>query len=281
MKTKNLIGILLLILCTISVVSCLKKELDFEPEETEQSTIVEGTVITSGGLPIDGVKVKLDYREDMWLAYNKIRRKAETTTDKNGKYRLFFSIRDSEQETERDKVSGITKAYLLNFDMKHLDSKEYIMPSDMEKHIISINPPIAKLPDDITTDIEFYHTSSSFESAKTYMQNLYIPKKRYIQVTLTGFIPQQEDYFDVRSEFPYGGEFYANRYFPNTNYGYGIVGDYLFVLHDAQERTYQVPFALNENNIITIIRKKDGVSSREEHQLFVTKDTPESLTFEY
>lgn len=131
--------------------------------------------------------------------------------------------------------------------------------------------------EEVDTKIDF---SMSFERSETYTENLYIPQKRYIRVTLKGFIPRQGDYFEVESGFPYGWS--TNRYvFPNTNYHYGKVGDHLFTLYDAKERTYQVPCALNENNTITLIRKKNGTFTTEEHQLFVTKDTPESLTFEY
>ncbi|MDR2968654.1 MAG: DUF4198 domain-containing protein [Tannerellaceae bacterium] len=89
-KTKNLFGILLLFLCTISLASCQKEEWDIEKIETKESTVLEGMVITSDGMPLANVEVKVDYSEDKWLAYNKTRHKAETKTDKNGKYRLFF-----------------------------------------------------------------------------------------------------------------------------------------------------------------------------------------------
>lgn len=279
MKTKNRSGILLLFLCIISLASCQKEERDIELHETEQSTIVEGTVITSGGIPLADVEVKVDYSEAKWLSYSKTRHKAETTTDKNGKYRLFFEVKDDELETEEDKKVGVAQAYSLIFNMEHLDTKKYIMPSDMMPIITSVDPPIAKPAEKVDTKIDYHY--ASFERKETYMQNLYIPQKRYVQVTLKGFIPHQGDYFEVCSAFPYGGESVTDNLFPNTNYGYGRVENYLFALYDAEERTYQVPCALNENNILTLIRKKNGTYSTEEHQLFVTNDTPESLTFEY
>lgn len=143
------------------------------------------------------------------------------------------------------------------------------MPSDMMPIITSVDPSIAKPAEKVDTKIDYHY--ASFERKETYMQNLYTPQKRYVQVTLKGFIPQQGDYLEVRSAFPYGGESVTSNLFPNTNYSYGRVENYLFALYDAEERTYQAPCALNENNILTLIPKKNGIPSTEEHQLFVTK----------
>lgn len=279
MKTKRIFGILLLFLSIISFASCAKEEFDFDSVETKESTVVEGTIISSGGLPLANVEVKVDYHEGKWLAYSKTRHKAETKTDKYGKYRLFFSVKDDELETEKDKEVGVSKNYSLIFNLLHLNTKEYIIPSDMTPTITSVDPPIAVAAEKADTKIDFF--ISSFERSETYTENLYIPQKRYIQVTLKGFIPSQGDYFEVESAFPYGWESADHYVFPNTNYHYGKVGHYMFALYDAEERTYQVPCALNENNIITLIRKKNGIYTTEEHPLFVTKDTPTSLTFEY
>jgi hypothetical protein len=279
MKTKNIFGILLLVLCAISLASCQKEEFDIETIETKESTVVEGAIVTSNGIPLANVEVKVDYFKDKWPAYSKIRHKAETKTDKNGKYRLFFLVKDDELETEKDRETGVSKSYSLTFDIKNINTKEYIIPSDMMSVITSVDPPKATPAEEVDTKIGYFY--SSFERKKTYTQNLYIPQKRYIQVTLKGFIPQPGDYFEVCSAFPYGRESVTNHLFPNTNYGYERVGNYVFALYDAEEQTYLVPCALNENNIITLIRKKNGEYSTEEHQLFVTKDTPKDLTFDY
>lgn len=279
MKTKSIFGILALFLCIISLASCQKEEIDTESVETEESTVVKGVAVTSNGMPLANVIVKVDYFEGRWLSYNKTRHKAETKTDKDGKYRLFFLVKDDELETEKDREAGVSKSYSLSFDVKNIDIKEYIIPSDMMSVVISVDPPKAILAEEADTKIGYSY--SSFERKKTYTQNLYIPQKRYVQITLRGFIPQVGDYFEVCSAFPYGGESVTDHLFPKTNYGYGRVGNYLFALYDAEERTYLVPCALNENNIITLIRKKDGEYSTEEHQLFVTQDAPKSLTFDY
>ena len=55
MKTKNLLKTLLLFLLITSLAGCQKEEFDFDSEETDQSTVVEGVFITSEGLPIANV----------------------------------------------------------------------------------------------------------------------------------------------------------------------------------------------------------------------------------
>lgn len=281
MRVKNLFGIFLFFLPVISLVSCTKEEWDLEKEETEHSTVIEGTILTSGGMPLADINVKVDYSENKWLQYAKTRHKGETKTDKNGKYRLHFQIKDDEQETDKDKEFGVFKSYSLIYDLKNLNPKEYILPGDMIAIITSVDPPIAEPAEDIQPEIRY---GCTFKRSNTYTNNLYIPRKRYIQVTLKGFVPQQQndsfDYFKAYSSFPYGGE--STEYiFPGTNYKKEEVSDYMFTLYSVEEKTFEIPFALNENNIITLLRKKDGVHSTETYQLFVTEDNPKSLTYEY
>jgi len=278
MRTNNLFGIVLLFLFTISFSSCQKEEWDIETNETKESTVIEGTIHTSGGMPLANVEVKVDYHKIKWLSYSNIRHKAEATTDKNGKYRLFFSIKEDELKTEEDKELAVDKYYSLIFDMKNLDKREYIMPGDMEVNILPTEPSTGVLAEELDTKINY---RVSFERAEKYTQNMYIPCRRYIPVTLKGFTPKEGDYFEVCSAFPYGGESVTDYVFPGTDYWYASVENHLFLLHDAEQRTYQVPCAMDENNIITIKRMKDGEFTKEEYELFVTKDTPESLTFEY
>ena len=75
----------------------------------------------------------------------------------------------------------------------------------------------------------------------------------------------------VFSSFPYEGKS-TDHVFPGTNDSNGTVNDYTFALYDAEEKTFEIPFALNENNIITLLRKKNGVYTMEEHSLFVTQE---------
>lgn len=281
MKTKNLFGVFLLSLCIAGLSGCVKEEWDLAKKETKYSTVVEGTVLSSNGMPLANIDVKVDYHENKWLQYSNTRHKAETKTDKNGKYRLHFLVKDNEVETDNDKNSGISKSYILIFDLKTLNSKEYILPGDMATTILSVDPPVAKPTENTPPEIRYDYYS--FEPSKTYTENLFIPKKRYIQVTLKKFVPRKDlyhDSFEVSTAFPFGGKAPAEYLFPGTAYGYGKVDDF-FVLYAGEEQTFEVPFALNENNIIKLNRRKNGEYSTEEHPLFVTEDSPKNLTFEY
>lgn len=279
MKIKNSLALFLLFFCLISFAGCQKEEWDIDPGENEESTIVEGTIVSSGGIPLSNIEVKLDYNEDKWLAYAKVRHKGEVKTDKNGKYRLFFSVKDDEIRTEKDKELGINKDYSLIFDLKHLNGEEYIMPGEMESMILSVDPPIGKPVEPVKTAL--YRYISSLERKETYTLNLYIPQKRYIQVTLKGFVPQKGDYFEVSNTFPYVWETLLGNEFPDSTYEYKTIGDYRFTLYNAPERTFQIPCALNENNKLEVMRKKNGIYTTEQHTFFVTADSPENLTFEY
>lgn len=48
---------LLVFLFTISLVSCVEEEWDLEEKETQHSTVVEGTILSSDGRPIPEIDV--------------------------------------------------------------------------------------------------------------------------------------------------------------------------------------------------------------------------------
>lgn len=261
----------------LSLNSCQKEETDFIEQETKESTVIEGTILTSGGVPLEGIPVKVDYEETRWPVYANTRHKAQTKTDKNGKYRLYFSIKNEEQKED----PGVYKLFNLSYDLSSLKSGNYMLPADFTAVVTSVNPPRAEPKRDEPAIVS---TPLNLERSTTYTQNLYIPQKRLLKVTLKGFVPQQVngsyDRFEVTSTFPYGMEETGYNAFPNTKYGRRTVGE-LFTIYDKSEQTFDVPVALNETNIITLIRKKNGNYYTEEHSMFVTATTPESLTFDY
>lgn len=284
MNSKYILRTVLFFLSVISLTSCCsKEEWDLDKKETESSTIVEGVVLSSNGRPLANINVKVDYHESKWLQYSKTRHKAEVRTDKNGKYRLHFSIQDDELETDKDKELSISKHYSLIYDLKNLSSAEYILPNDMSITITSVNPPVGELTGGVEPVIRY--CGLLFERSKSYNQNLYIPQKKFIYVTLTGFIPQllggHHDSFQLNVAFPYGSDNYpAERLFPGSKYGYGRI-NYLFGLYAEQEHTFKIPVAVNENNIITLERCKNGIYSTEEHQIFISQDSPNNLVYQY
>lgn len=57
MNAKYVIGIFLSVICLIS---CVKEEWNLGEKETEHSTVVEGTVLSSNGMPLAGVDIRLE-----------------------------------------------------------------------------------------------------------------------------------------------------------------------------------------------------------------------------
>ena len=94
-----------------------------------------------------------------------------------------------------------------------------------------------------------------------------------IQVTLCGFVPEAYgDYFRLTNTLPYGsGTACADKDYELRSDGY----------YSGEERTFSSPFALNEENVVTVERVKNGVSLTEEHTILVSDNTPASLTFAF
>jgi len=273
MNTKNLFGIILFFLCTINLVSCEKEEDDFLSKETENSTVISGTVHTKDGQPLSGVNIKMDYYESAWLQYSLVRHKAKAKTDKNGNYKLELYVRDDELQRNEN----IRKYFDLVVDMKNLDSKQYILPGEMISNVISVDPLVVKPATDTAPIISY---NISLERNKTYTQDFYIPQKRSVQITLKGFTPNQNNaHFEVSSFFPWGGESDEEKMI-DTKYNIGHSAMDMYVA-SSKEQTFEVPFALNENNIVRLTKRKNGILTSEDYKIFVTKDSPKSLTYEY
>lgn len=277
MEKRNLFRILLLCLCIINLTSCEKEEDDFLKEGTENTTIVKGKIVTTDGQALPGITVKVDYHEGIGFHYSLLRHKAEVKTDKNGNYKLEFYIKDDEMEEEED--SPVSKYFRLTVDMQQLDPKQYILPFDMVS-VSGPDSPVAHLDPTIPAT-----TGGSFDPAPqrdtTYTENFYIPRKRYIPVTLKGLDPQKEtNSFGVVTGFPWGGESDEANKLIDTPYSISFCAGNVYVATSA-EQTLEVPFALNENNIIRIVKSKDGAYTTEDIPVYVTKDTPEKLVYEY
>lgn len=278
MRKKHLFGILSLCLSIVGLASCVKEEDDFLDGETENTTIVKGKIVTTDGEPLPNITVKVDYNEGKWLQYSKTRHKAEGQTDKNGIYKLEFYVKDDEMEKETDSESGVNRDFYLIVDMHSLDPKQYILPSDMSS-IFGADSPVAQPNPDVPPTIEAAFFPAPVRDT-TYTENFYVPRKRYIKVTLKGFVPQQKNNFSVCTYFPWGGESDREDKMIDTPYDIQHCAVDVYVATSA-EQTFEVPFALNENNIIKVSKLKEGIYSEEDIPVYVTKDTPAELVYEY
>lgn len=273
-----------LLLGMVLLASCQKEEDDFSNRVTPTSTQMCGTVCTTGDKPLAGVEVSVDYQESAWLSYSKTRHKAKGSTGRDGKYELNFEIRDDEVDSEGNE-SGVYRSFTVSYNLASLSRDRYILPQDMALVITSVNPPIAVLDQEASSVITEYIYP---EKAAAYVQDLFIPRKRVVPVTLTGFVPRQTagtygnvyDTFELEVSFPYGPAADTHAY-PGSPYGVGMIGNGLYALYDKAEATYQVPLALGEQNTIRLVRNKGGEHTVEEHTLYVTDAEPRELVFTY
>ena len=260
MRVKDFCKNLCLSLCLMAWTGCDKEEWDFAAEETAESTVITGEVRSANGEPLADVVVRVDYEEQRWLQLPNVRHKAEVKTDKKGAYRLHFLVKDDETTEEE----GLSKSYHLAFDLRNLNPEVYILPGDM------YDVP-GDTEGDLRTIVGFSYIPA--EKASTYTYDVYVPRKRMIQVTLRGFVPEAYgDYFRLTNTLPYGsGTACADKDYELRSDGY----------YSGKERTFSIPFALNEENVVTVERVKNGVSLTEEHTILVSDNTPASLTYDF
>lgn len=274
MNTQCFIKGCLFFLCIISFASCQKEEDDLILKEIENATVIQGTVLTAEGKPLAGIDLSLDYNESAWLSYTKVRHKAKAKTDKNGHYKLLFYVQDDELK----KVESLFEMFYLKVDLQSLDAKQYMLPADMSSIIASVEPLVVK-PNPDEPPLLSYTIQPQRDT--TYMQDFYIPQKRILRVTLKGFTPELEEaYFEVSNHFPWGGSSDQKDKMIDTKYEVGNSAYQLYI-STSKEQTFEIPFALNEQNTIQLMRNKNGEYTRELYPIFVTKDSPQSLTFEY
>lgn len=263
------------ILMGIMITSCVKEEDDFIKPYTADKTVIAGNTITSDGEAIPGIKLKVDYVEGAWLQYSKTRHKAHVQSGKDGSYKMEFYVKDDEIEPASYEPDNKNQDYQFIVDLSSLDPQQYILPKDMISQIdASGNVTEADVP---ATYICLIHPKRD----TAYIDNIYIPKKKYINVTLKGLNPQLiGSYFEATTYFPWGTECEKHNKLIDTKYNICSSGTDLYVAK-TEEQTFKMPFALNENNVMIISKLKNGVATRDTCKVYVTKDSPQSLTFEY
>lgn len=242
----------LLLFCLITFVSCTKEEDESGITCEHDCTVVMGKVYTSDNQPVPGMGFEVEYYKTGNLYYHSIK-KAMATSDKNGLYDMKFSLKDKEIIEEE----GFFKHLRLKINMDKLDPQKYIVPQD----IASIVDASLKLKQDTVFDADFY-----------------VPLKRYVPVTLKGFKPiQHNDHFEVQILFPFGFE-YENL---DSKYIMVNTGYDKFTATEEEQTFTNVPFAMNEYNIIQLFKVKNGVATPEEHKIYISRDSPVDITFEY
>lgn len=164
---KKYLYIFIISLSLIGATSCTEKN-DFIPEPTPTSVIVSGVVTTTAGKPLANIPIYIDYNISYWLGPQHTLHKATTTTDNNGRYRLFF-----EPERMNGPESDASEAYYLYADLGKLSSDEFIMPSELNYN---------------ETNVYKYGIYKELGQGENYEINLHFPKKKEITIECRNFL---------------------------------------------------------------------------------------------
>lgn len=240
---------------------CEKEEDDTDIGCTSDCTTISGRVVTSGNLPLKGIKIQLKYIESRLFYYHSWL-KRETTTDASGFYSMSFNIKEDEVET----FEGSSSSYFeLQIDLNNLDPDKYFLPEHISETDTSYSwSPIISLKRDTA-----------------YYESLYIPTKDYITVTLKNFQPtHKNDHFEVRTFFPWGMKTDEIKML-NTEYGITSSGYDNFVAEGENQTFRNVPVARNDTNIVRIIKVKNGIATPEDYKIFVPENNSIELFYEY
>ena len=253
---KKIIAVLLL----IAVYGCSKTEDDTDNVCTSDCTILQGRFITLNNIGIEGVKVSLKYRISGGpLGGGSTRFIVETETDENGNFYKEFYIKDSELGESAD---GYFK---IDYDDTNLDVSEYILSDNLIG----------------TTTQPLRQAIYSINNRDTIIGNtVYLPKKTHIEINLNNFIPIQDgDHFEVRTLYPFGANIGYND-FLESEYATGFSGFGTFEATDINNQ-FNVFVAEEENNIIRILKIKNGISTLEDFTIYVPENNNIELNYEY
>lgn len=253
---KKIIALILL----ITFYGCSKTEDDTDNVCTSDCTVLQGRFITLNNVGIEGVKVSLKYKISGGpLGGGSTRFIVETETDENGNFYEEFYIKDSELGESADGYFNI------DYDDTNLDVTKYILSDNL---ISTTTQPLGQ-------------AIYSINSRDTIIGNTYyLPKKTHIKINLNNFVPIQDgDHFEVRTLYPFGPNIGAND-FLESDYATGFSGYSTYVATEVNNQ-FNVFLAEEENNVIRILKIKNGVSTPEDFAIYIPEDNNIELTYEY
>lgn len=250
---------MLFLLLILTYYGCTKIDDDTNKICNSDCTTLQGKFITVNNEGVKGVKVSIEYKISGGpFGGGNIRKITETVTGQDGNFYKEFYIKES----ELGNVDGYFKVLI---DDSNLDVDNYIL--------------IDNLIGTTTTPLDF--TIFQIDVRDTIIGNtFYLPKKAHITVHLNNFDPQQEnDFFEVRTFYPFGANVGYNE-FLDSEYATGFSGWGTFPASGLN--TQLNPFvAENEQNIIQIVRRKNGVTTSEDFPLFIPSNNSIELSYDY
>jgi hypothetical protein len=253
---KNLIKVFVLFFI---FTSCEKTEDDANNECTSNCTTLIGKFVTLNNAPVPNIKVSLNYEINGGeLGGGYTRKIVRTQSDQNGNFYKNFFIKDNELGNT---TNGSFEFYV---DDSNIDVNKYIRTHNFIDNWTEIGFSIYSI------------TTRDTIIDRTY----YIPKKAYIKVNLNNFIPKQaDDYFEVQTFYPFGTKTGKNT-FLNSEYSTGFSGYGNWIATNLNNRL-NVFVAEGENNVIRIIRRKNGVNTSEDFSMTISQNNPIELTYDY
>ena len=246
---KLFLYLLALPLLILLLASCHSEEDDFIDKPDPKSLIIKGVARTSGGQPLPNIEVKLDFREASLVA-TKVRHKARATTDKDGRYIMFFNLSDEEFKSLTTFVEDVSVSYnlQLTLDLNKLDDNKYLLPTDDSG---------VRDPKEKKLFYYAYRPQGGLQLGKVYEENIFIPHKQLVNVRVesNGTI-NEKDKFAVRNRVKYGLESQMPDQFDTEG---GLVDFYRPVtLKNAHSQLIQVTCAVAEGSKIVLYRIPEG-----------------------
>lgn len=249
-----------LLFLAVLFTSCEKTEDDTNENCTSSCTTLKGKFVSLNNVPVPNVKVTMKYRiSGGGFGGGSTRKLVNTQSDQNGDFNKNFFIKDTE-------LGNTAPGYFqVEIDDSALDVNQYIRTNNLTGGGYS--------------DIGFaiYSISTRDTIIDT---TFYIPKKAFIKVNLNNFVPvQADDYFEVQTLYPFGAKIGFNS-FLNSEYGTGFSG-YGNWRATSLNTLVNVFVAEGENNMVRIVKRKNGVNTLQDVPIIVPANNTIELTYNY
>lgn len=249
--------LILVLIVSQFLTSCAKTVDDTNNACTSNCTTLSGKFITLNNQPVPNIKVRLKYVRSNELAYF-ARKLVDIKSDQNGNFYNDFFIKDNEL--------GLTDGYFqAEVDDSNIDNNNYIR--------------INNLTGGGYQDLSYviYHI---FNRDTIIDKSFYIPKKAFIKVNLNNFVIQQPgDTFEVQTLYPFGEKIGINPLL-DSEYATGFSGYGIWTATNLNT-SFNVFVAEGENNIIRIIKRKNGIASSQDFLVTVPPNNTIELTYNF
>jgi hypothetical protein len=249
---------IILIIITLNTLSCVEDDIASRCESN--CSTIGFRFFSNENEPLRGIRVNLSYRiSNAGFVGGSLRRIIEVESDENGLINEEFFIQEDELGSSAEGFFSV------DIDDSNLDVNRFITTDNQ----IGTT----------TTDLGF--PIFSINQRDTIIERTYyFPRKTFITVNLNNFIPIDEtDNFEVQTLYPFGLRI-VNNSFLNTEFSTGSSGFGTFRA-DGQNTSLQVFVAANEQNVIRIFRRKNGISTSEDFPMFIPLDNDIELSFDF